>query len=103
MKILNVQRTISRSNPLPDATTVGPGPLDTVVELEQRRIRLGKKKQEICEVAGIKPEMMSYMLRRGRQGFDLPADCVAAVRRALTKLETRAAIAHSKQQEKRHV
>src|SRR5258706_15814914 len=102
---------------MPAATTVGPGPIDTVadeleqrrirlntiVELEERRIRLGKKKQDICKVAGIKPEMMSYMLRRGRQGHELPDMCVAAVRRALTKLERQAAIAAQKHQEKRHL
>lgn len=38
-------------------------------------------------MAKIKPEMYSYVLKRGRLGFDLPEDCVEKIQNALKKLQ----------------
>jgi hypothetical protein len=72
------------------STETGPGPLDIIIELEQRRIRLGKKKEEVCTAAGIKPEMYSYTLKRGRSGKSLPQLCVDRIRNGLGRLERQA-------------
>lgn len=66
-------------------------PIDEVIEIEERRVRLGLKKQDICAKAKIKPEMYSYLLARGRKGMSLPSDCLEAIRTAITKLEGKTA------------
>lgn len=72
-------------------TTPGPvlTPMDVIVEIEGARVRLGKKKQELARLAGIKAEMYSYLLKRGRQGHALPEDCLEKIQKALRKLEHR--------------
>lgn len=68
-------------------STVQFSPIDQIIEIENRRIRLGVQKQELSAVAEIKPEMYSYLMRRGRQGFELPEDCRRRILHALDKLE----------------
>lgn len=62
-------------------------PKQIVTEIEIRRIRAGINKQTLAKKAGIIPEMYSYLLRRGRQGKDLPADCEGKVQRALQEFK----------------
>lgn len=51
---------------------------------------MGLKKQELCKLAGIKPEMYSYVLKRGRLGLNLPTDCVDKILGAITHLARQA-------------
>lgn len=58
--------------------------MDIVIELEAQRMHKNiATKQVLCKLAGIRPEMYSYMLRRAKQGHPLPADCLSKVRAAL--------------------
>lgn len=61
--------------------------MDIVCQIEETRIRLGLKKKQICRTAKIKPEMYSYVLKRGRLGFELPEDCVEKIQNALKTLQ----------------
>lgn len=56
--------------------------------MDNRRMRLGVKKKALCERAGIKPEMYSYVLKRGETGQSLPAETMGKIYGALRALET---------------
>ncbi len=78
--------TKTRRIELPETTTNRPQ--DIVIALEVQRVQLGiRKKQDLCERAGVRPEMYSYMLRRGRDGHELPADCLKQVQKALAQIQ----------------
>lgn len=64
-------------------------PINAVIQIETDRLRLGIKKKELCKRAGIKPEMYSYLLKRGKLGFDLPVECVGKVKDALRDMKQR--------------
>lgn len=68
-------------------TEATPRPIDTVIEIESARIELGIKKKDLCKIARIKPEMFSYVLRRGREGKELPEACLAKIRKALNHIK----------------
>lgn len=70
--------------------TSAPTPLDVVIGVENARMRLCVKKNVLCKAARIKPEMYSYVLKRGRLGMSLPADCMEKIWKALEKLEAEA-------------
>lgn len=57
------------------------------MEIEIQRIRAGIKKKELAKLAGIIPEMYSYLLRRGRNGNDLPTNCLEKVQKALAQVK----------------
>lgn len=66
-------------------------PIDIVIGIESQRVRLGiPTRQALAKLAGIKPEMYSYLLRRGREGGPLPVDCLSKVQRALQKKKEKA-------------
>jgi hypothetical protein len=58
-------------------------PAQQVLEIDNERARLGLKKKELSEAAEIKPEMYSYYLRRGLEGYEVPLDCHEKLERAL--------------------
>lgn len=63
--------------------------MDRVIALENRRMRLGLNKTQLCEAAGIKKEMYSYILKRARLQRSLPEECMAKVKAALDRLSKR--------------
>lgn len=62
-------------------------PMDIIIEIENARMRAGYKKKDLCDLAGINPEMYSYLMACGRDNKELPELCLAKVREALRKLE----------------
>ena len=64
-------------------------PIDHVILIENIRLRLGVKKNEVCQVAGINPEMYSYVLKRGKHGRSLPEDCVQKITDALERIDAK--------------
>jgi hypothetical protein len=65
--------------------------MDRVIEMENRRMRLGVTKKQLCALAGIKAEMFSYVLARARNGKSLPEECMGKIDNALVRLESKSA------------
>lgn len=68
---------------------IADAPMQTLIQVEAARMQLRVSKQELCAAAGVKAEMYSYMMRRGRQGHDLPDDCLQKILGAIKKLRTK--------------
>lgn len=65
--------------------------LNVVIDIESRLLKLGVKKKVLCTMARIKPEMLSYVFKRARNGQSLPEECLGKIHSALERMEQRAA------------
>jgi len=68
-----------------------PRPWDIIVRIETDINKLKIQRKDLCDVAGVKPEMYSYMKRRAKLGYPLPEDCLRRIKEAIVKLKLRKA------------